>query len=292
MEIKANNWYRTRGGEIAYVAAIVPFQTGYPALGVVQGDIQSWMLAGLCFEDDTSNDDLVEHLPDCDSFDWVPKPKVETPKEKSVGFSVGDILTIPNYETAGGYRSWEVVAVLLGGLGYEGVYELVGIDAKSSESIKVPCLLLETHPGIKVLKKPKIQLETGKKYVLANGEIVGPMATESESVTYRFYSQDANGIYRFWKIDGVRKLHDCRPTENIVSEYIEPEPTYEPFGNAAEFAPHRDKWMRRINGTNGAFTCNSYDDHGVWHGGTRYTYKELIECKFEDGTPCGKRVQP
>jgi hypothetical protein len=205
MEIKANNWYRTRGGDIAYVAAIVPFKHAFPVVGMFNNNHRTWTKDGSYHSDRKAEYDLVEHLPDCDGFDWVPTPT--------------------------------------------------------------------------------IQLEVGKKYVLANGEVVGPLEYRPNMLEWKWMCKRTD---RWWNSSGTRFLSELTATESIVSEYVEPEPTYEPFGNAAEFAPHRDKWMRRINGTNGAFTCNSYDDHGVWHGGTRYTYKELIECKFEDGSPCGR----
>lgn len=141
IEIKAGQWYWTRGGEIAYVAAILPFRSNYPVIGVLHGDVQSWTLSGLCFEDDGSNDDLIEHLPDCTGFDWVP---------------------------------------------------------------------------------PK------------------------------------------------------------------PEPVYRAFANAAEFAPHADRWIvQSLNG--GANRVHGYDNLGVWIGvfTPRTTYNELLQYRFLDGKTCG-----
>ena len=206
LQIKANNFYRTRGGEIAYIAAIVPFGFPHPVLGVIGDSPKNWTLSGSFNLNDQNLNDLVEHIPDCDSFDWVPKPK--------------------------------------------------------------------------------IQVEVGKKYVMANGDVVGPMEKEQACDSYHFYF---NGMH--WDIEGIRKNQSFRNTHNIVSEYIEPEPVYEPFANAAEFAPHRDKWVMRLDG-DGCYRFNGYDDTGVWSvNGTRYTYKDLFRFRFDDGKPCGRVKQ-
>jgi hypothetical protein len=70
-------WWRTRGGEILYVVGCRP-----------KSDDTNWPLIvvdkhGVCVEPYTTGgfidephieceEDLVEHLPDCDSFEWVP----------------------------------------------------------------------------------------------------------------------------------------------------------------------------------------------------------------------------
>jgi len=77
MEIKANQWYRTRGGEIAYVAAIVPFPRMYPGVGIADDNLRTWTLDGTYVIGATREHDLVEHLPDCTGFDWVPTPKIK-----------------------------------------------------------------------------------------------------------------------------------------------------------------------------------------------------------------------
>ncbi len=64
-------------------------------------------------------------------------------------FTVGDIIRVPNYDTCKGYRVWKVVGVYLGGLKQEGTYELFPLDVSENKPIQVPCIILETHPGIK-----------------------------------------------------------------------------------------------------------------------------------------------
>ena len=65
-----------------------------------------------------------------------------------------------------------------------------------------------------------------------------------------------------------------------------PEKRYRPFASAAEFAPHRDKWIC----TPGANTCrrvDHYNDLGV----NGMAWESLLRNRtFEDGSPCGVEV--
>lgn len=65
-------------------------------------------------------------------------------------FSVGDIVRIPHYKTAGGFRVWKVTARKLGATYQEGTYSLKPLDVNENASVEVPCIILETHPGIEV----------------------------------------------------------------------------------------------------------------------------------------------
>jgi len=212
LEIKANNWYRTRGGEIVYMFGVNPYPSKELAsfFGTFKGGFgTSWFPDGTYIGGTPYDNDLVEHLPDCDGFDWVPKPK--------------------------------------------------------------------------------IKLEYGKKYVLANGEIVGPMECEKNHKLLRLYSSEPYGIYRFWSEDGVRCLEEARPTENIVAEYIEPEPTHEPWD--FESMPVAVKVRNKKNNIKYlAFPCSVVVK--LENGGT-IKYNDFINDYTQlDGTPCGKRVQP
>jgi len=84
---------------------------------------------------------------------------------------------------------------------------------------------------------------------------------------------------------------------------IEKPKQYRPFANAAEFKPHRDRWVkivsednncgcqldegdiggeRNIHGTNGYSVC-------IWEGWL--TYSDAFKCfVFDDGTPFGVEV--
>jgi len=70
------------------------------------------------------------------------------------GFRPGDILRMANFASRGGYRLWRVVEVALGGLNQESVYRLQALDKgeyADDHPIYVPCLILETCPGIERL---------------------------------------------------------------------------------------------------------------------------------------------
>lgn len=63
-------------------------------------------------------------------------------------YSVGDILRMPNYVTASGFRVWKIVGCHLGATGQEGTYELMPLELKGNKTINVPCIILETHREI------------------------------------------------------------------------------------------------------------------------------------------------
>jgi hypothetical protein len=65
-----------------------------------------------------------------------------------------------------------------------------------------------------------------------------------------------------------------------------PKPKYRPFANAAEFAPHRDRWIC-TPGANTVRRIDHYNDQGV----NGMAWESLLRNRtFEDGTPCGVEV--
>ena len=88
MEIKVGQWYRTRGGAIQKVVADlrehgIASAYPYPLIEVNRDGEPSLLTTEGRFHagDDGQNPstkDIVEHLPDCDGFDWVPKPTTRT----------------------------------------------------------------------------------------------------------------------------------------------------------------------------------------------------------------------
>ena len=86
MEIKVGQWYRTRGGAIQKVVADLrehSITCICPLIAIhSDGDQTTLSCLGRVYAGDDGNDkspyDLVEHLPDCDGFDWVPKPTTRT----------------------------------------------------------------------------------------------------------------------------------------------------------------------------------------------------------------------
>ena len=79
MEIKANQWYRTRGGRIRFTTVID--DSGPEAVRIQgideHGRACGWFIDGRWLRNHQSDNDLVEHLPDCTGFDWVPTPKIK-----------------------------------------------------------------------------------------------------------------------------------------------------------------------------------------------------------------------
>ena len=216
LEIKADQWYRTRSDDIAYVAATLPFEHAYPILGVMRNYSRSWFTDGRYYTGQDHEFDLVEHLPYCDSFDWVNPKKFK----------------------------------------------------------------LE-------INQPKINLEYDKKYVLVNGEVVGPLACMPSLYRWRWHCEISG---RWWDDYGTRYIECARATENIVGEFIESKPMYVAFKNADEFMPYEDKWIKRINNV-GFWRVTAFNDTGVWAGGdSELTYEQLLAYQFRDGTHCGKKV--
>jgi len=72
-------------------------------------------------------------------------------KRPDRSFSVGDVLRMPHYATAGGFRVWAVEGVHLGAEKQEDTYHLKAVDIKDNAKIHVPCIILETHLEIEVV---------------------------------------------------------------------------------------------------------------------------------------------
>ena len=79
---------------------------------------------------------------------------------------------------------------------------------------------------------------------------------------------------------------------------IETRGNYRPFANAAEFMPHRDKWVKsKIDNANLVGRAVQYDDalayfsNGVVISGRGWDYL-FQHMLFEDGTPFGTNVKP
>ena len=81
-------------------------------------------------------------------------------------------------------------------------------------------------------------------------------------------------------------------TNYVVISKIEKPKRYRPFANAAEFEPHRDKWLKHKSG-NGDYRIktHSYNDRKHYTGDLGGTWKEMFSnFEFEDGTPFGVEV--
>ena len=67
---------------------------------------------------------------------------------------------------------------------------------------------------------------------------------------------------------------------------------YRPFANAAEFEPHRDKWIKRKSGNvDHRIKTHSYNNLKHYTGDIGDTWKAMFDdFEFEDGTPFGVEV--
>ena len=216
IELKPGQWYRTRCGEIRYCigeskAATLPGDKWL--VEDEEGRVDTFCWDGRWIADEVEDSDLVEHLPDCDSFTWEPP-------------------------------------------------------------------------------KPKLQLRAGAWYKRGDGRVVGPCKA-SQDRDDRPWSVGA--VY--YKDDGTNSL---RTYQHLVEEVPDPtpKPVYRPFASAAEFAPHRDRWICRTYSTQdhvpGHYRVSSYDDDGIWTAEGRKASYELMFTegrKFDDGTPFGVEVK-
>ena len=105
---------------------------------------------------------------------------------------------------------------------------------------------------------------------------------------------DNDGSIAYWA--GKKKSVRVFP----IIRKIEKPKQYRPFANAAEFEPHRDRWIQRSSKHDapdkipeGCFKVVGYDDHHYWTDGGRCTSYEKAfydgKC-FDDGTPFGIEV--
>ena len=83
-------------------------------------------------------------------------------------------------------------------------------------------------------------------------------------------------------------FHGC-----AIIRKIEKPKQYRAFANAAEFKPHRDRWITKLysNGraSDGCFRVDSYDDFGVWIVNERLSFDDMFNTNqpFDDGSPFG-----
>ena len=66
---------------------------------------------------------------------------------------------------------------------------------------------------------------------------------------------------------------------------------FRPFANAAEFEPHRDKWLKLKSHADHRIKTHSYNDRKHYTGDVGDTWQTMFaEYEFEDGTPFGVEV--
>ena len=205
IKLASGQYYTTACGRIGYCLVCNHQSPSYPwIVAWKDGDIDTYTDDGRLYEDDTSEYDLVEHLPDCTGFDWKPKPKM--------------------------------------------------------------------------------QLREGAWYRSVCGNVIGP-CKPSTSRPDRPWTVD--GIY--YTDEGTNTL----PGSQLIEEVPDPnpKPIYRPFASAEEFAPHKDKWLKRLDAP-GCFRVVAYDNSSVYVcDGQSEKYEFYFnKTTFEDGTPFGVKV--
>ena len=97
-----------------------------------------------------------------------------------------------------------------------------------------------------------------------------------------------------WVIDnfgGPMKFDFRSISKNYcIVERIEPETRYRPFANAAEFEPHRDRWVKiQINGM--LTKPVSYNDDRLFVGDMWFVWSDAFtHLRFDDGSEFGVEV--
>lgn len=95
-------------------------------------------------------------------------------------------------------------------------------------------------------------------------------------------------------------LSEPTQLKRLIVRKIEKPKRYRPFANAAEFEPHRDRWIKRSDKADthetmpaGCFRVTAYNDHYFWTSAIGATsYEKAFEdgkC-FDDGSPFGVEV--
>lgn len=98
--------------------------------------------------------------------------------------------------------------------------------------------------------------------------------------------------------DGEPLLATCDVARRVrvIIEKIEQPKQFRQFANAAEFEPHRDRWVEYTSPNYGdcsMYRVSAYTSERVWLGPDNVgkTYKEAFHClRFADGLPFGVEV--
>ena len=101
-------------------------------------------------------------------------------------------------------------------------------------------------------------------------------------------------------IDGLSHPHQAMDDDHFpgcaIIRKIEKPKQYRAFANAAEFKPHRDRWVRRSHAgrpdAKGCCKVCAYDNWGIFDRGSKISYEEMFNdgMQFDDGSPFGGEV--
>ena len=103
------------------------------------------------------------------------------------------------------------------------------------------------------------------------------------------FVREVGDVFGLWSNEELTHLPDCTGWD---WQPPKPEKKYRPFANAAEFAPHRDRWVK-YDGMSGGFLfrITGFSDSGARTEHDGAAYKKMLEIAFfDDGTPFGVEV--
>lgn len=125
------------------------------------------------------------------------------------------------------------------------------------------------------------KFEVGQKWRMRNGHVVTVVYKNSSDIVV----ERENLSLCLLHIDGHVLPHGFPMQEDLIEQVVEPK--FRPFANAAEFEPHRNRWL--LSGSE-RLKVIWYSDVNMCS--TKFwCWKEAFhKFTFEDGTPFGVRV--
>jgi len=219
----------------------------------------------------------VTHLPDCTGFDWVAPKSIEPPpgyRLVTEGCALDGDMSL---QAAGWYFS-----TCQG----DDISELLELGAAKAYARKLEPTYAERQAAwvkehdvkvgdkVRVLRAPEPD-EGGWGYK------VYPVYLQSVGEVFSVEHIAPGSVW----LNGLEHVVPYFVLEKVV-------PTYRPFKDAAEFKPHRDRWIQtEKTDKNGRFRLIHYNDDGSNIAGDEITWKQMFsEHVFEDGTPFGVQV--
>lgn len=263
IELEVGKWYRRRDGEIVYCFAKNPVGVTYPFhLCCEDGTFETCNDEGdFCDEADDEDEDIVEHLPDCTGFDWVPPKPIEPPPGWRL-LTEGETVRV-------GDMAWDD----------KGFWddELLSLEQKI---IGQKWNAKDHYP----IARKILQLREGAWYEREDGEVVGPCKLYAGAVML--------GLVAKWRIDPLwydDHGQNTDPKYRLIREVDPPKPKCRAF-KWEERNQMRGLWIQFLvdgrlkemqvawfeEGPCGTYSVNGY--RGEW----------LFEnAKLLDGTPFG-----
>lgn len=102
------------------------------------------------------------------------------------------------------------------------------------------------------------------------------------------------GEWRLMESGAVKQWDIMEPSLGwaVVLRKIEKPKQYRPFANAAEFEPHRDKWIKqKLENADHRFKTQAYSNLMHYAGQDGEEWEAAFDYfEFEDGTPFGVEV--